>query len=320
MLLLSLLSFFLVPACWAISRETAYSDFIDAAASNGGVIDLTTQTFDLLTASDREWSATIQLTALGNTYKCAPCKQFEPSFKTVAKAWSKVAPKHRDNHFFATLDFANGPEVFRRLGLNSAPFVYTYPAAQGDRVPANGKVDPIPFDFTVSEFDPKSFSEGISRFTPVKIPYKPPTDFKPIVSAIVAILTLSLGYRVALPLLLNRWFWAILSIGSSLIFISGFMFVRIRGNPYVAAGSGGAQWIAPGYQNQFGMEVQVVAFIYGILTFSFLSMTLFVPRLPSKGRQTLAVGIWSGVTVIVFSVLIGFFKLKNGGYPFRLLF
>lgn len=74
MLLLSLLSVFLVPACWAISKDDAYSDFVDAASGNGGIVDLTTQTFDLLTAPDREWSATIQLTALGNQYKCAPCK------------------------------------------------------------------------------------------------------------------------------------------------------------------------------------------------------------------------------------------------------
>lgn len=176
--------------------------------------------------------------------------------------------------------------------------MYTYPAAQGERAPSNGKIDPIPYDFGVSyvssnqyqtrqerayphlrEFDPKSFSEGISRFTPVKIPYRPPTDWKPIISAFIAILTVSLGYRVALPLLLNRWFWAILSIGSSLIFISGIMFVRIRGNPYVAAGSNGAQWIAPGYQNQFGMEVQVVAFI--CMT-SFSALPLLHPLTPKS--------------------------------------
>ena len=39
---------------------------------------------------------------------------------------------------------------------------------------------------------------------------------------------------------------------------SGFMFTRIRGVPYV--GQDGS-WIAGGFQNQFGQEVQVVSMI-----------------------------------------------------------
>ena len=35
------------------------------------------------------------------------------------------------------------------------------------------------------------------------------------------------------------------------------MFVQIRGQPFTANGS----WIAPGYQNQYGQETQVVAAI-----------------------------------------------------------
>lgn len=39
--------------------------------------------------------------------------------------------------------------------------------------------------------------------------------------------------------------------------LGGFMFVRIRGMPY----SDGGNWIAAGYQNQFGQETQVIAMI-----------------------------------------------------------
>lgn len=38
---------------------------------------------------------------------------------------------------------------------------------------------------------------------------------------------------------------------------SGYMFTRIRGTPFTSGGS----WIAPGYQNQYGQETQVVAAI-----------------------------------------------------------
>jgi hypothetical protein len=39
---------------------------------------------------------------------------------------------------------------------------------------------------------------------------------------------------------------------------SGYMFTRIRGAPY--SGPNGA-WIAQGYQNQYGQEVQVIAMV-----------------------------------------------------------
>ena len=67
--------------------------------------------------------------------------------------------------------------------------------------------------------------------------------------------------RFILPILMSRWTWALITIGTSLIMVGGFMFVRIRGMPYVAGGQNGAELISPGFQNQYGIEVQIIAFI-----------------------------------------------------------
>jgi len=58
------------------------------------------------------------------------------------------------------------------------------------------------------------------------------------------------------PVLKSRWSWAFVTIVTSLIMTSGYMFTRIRGVPYVGADGG---WLAGGYQNQFGQEVHVIA-------------------------------------------------------------
>ena len=50
-------------------------------------------------------------------YKMDAFRQFDPSFNAVAKAWSTVSKSERDTHFFATLDFADGQEVFRKVLL-----------------------------------------------------------------------------------------------------------------------------------------------------------------------------------------------------------
>jgi oligosaccharyltransferase complex subunit gamma len=62
-----------------------------------------------------------------------------------------------------------------------------------------------------------------------------------------------------LPLLQSRILWGTTSMILILTFTSGYMWNKIKNAPYVAADqSGKVSWIAGGYQNQLGMESQVV--------------------------------------------------------------
>ena len=58
----------------------------------------------------------------------------------------------------------------------------------------------------------------------------------------------------------------------------------------------------------------------GLLSFSVVALTLLVPALNNPHRQRIGVYLWLGIFVIVFSALVKLFKMKNGGYPFKLLF
>lgn len=118
-----------------------------------------------------------------------------------------------------------------------------------------------------SGFDLEALVEQISRTTPVPIPYSPPPNYSAIITLGIGALSLILAARYLTPILTSRWTWAALVIGGSTIFTSGFMFVRIRGSPWVSNRNGQPQWMAGGYQNQYGMEVQVIA---AICTSSFL--------------------------------------------------
>jgi len=299
----------------AISAEDR---FISQAKANKGLVVLDSKAFEQLTAPDRTWSATIQLTALGSNYRCAPCKAFDPSFSAVAKAWTKAPAESRNQHFFATLDFEQGQEVFKKLQLNSAPVVLTYPAVKGTRRPPNGRVDPITYDFS-NGFEADTLVESINRYMPSPIPYTRPMNWAPVIGGVTFLLVTALAAPLLLPLLQNKWVWAMISVGTSLIMTSGLMFVRIRGNPYVAVGRDGkAEWIASGFQNQFGMETHVVAFIYGMLSLSCLALVVFAPRLTSAWKQKTVIFLWSGIATVVYAVLLSFFRLKNPGYPYRL--
>lgn len=57
-----------------------------------------------------------------------------------------------------------------------------------------------------------------------------------------------------------------------------------------------------------------------MLSFSIIALTVFVPGQLNPAKQRIAVYLWLGMLVVVFSLLIKLFKVKNGGYPFGLLF
>jgi oligosaccharyltransferase complex subunit gamma len=74
----------------------------------------------------------------------------------------------------------------------------------------------------------------------------------------ITFVTVAAPYVV--PIVQNRNVWAAVSLLAVLLFTSGHMFNHIRKVPYVAGdGRGGVSYFAGGFQNQFGMETQVIA-------------------------------------------------------------
>ncbi|KAF8636581.1 hypothetical protein AX17_003392 [Amanita inopinata Kibby_2008] len=297
-----------------VSALSPRQQLIDLAAAGNGIINLDADTFDLLTAPKRNWSASIQLTALDPKRRCGPCREFDSSWNAVAAAWAHIPKEHRDNHFFATVDFDNGHTVFQKLGLASAPVAYVYPPTEGSRVPTNGKTAALKYDFTFG-FTALPLAQYMSKYTPIPIPYKDPIDWSRYLVLSAVALCLVLAARFVAPLLRSRWSWAVGTIVTSLVMTSGFMFTRIRNMPYTG---GNGNWLASGFQNQFGQEVQVIAFIYGLLAASFLMLIVVVPKQTSPLRQKVQVYLWTIIIMIVYSILVSLFRIKNRGYPFKL--
>ncbi|KAH9981279.1 oligosaccharyl transferase subunit OST3/OST6 family [Lactifluus volemus] len=313
-MLLSLFFLLTLPAILLAAKDSTHPKLVKLAAENNGVINLDAKSFDLLVSPNRNWSTSIHFTALDKRRKCGPCREFDPSWKSVAKAWSKVSPSDRDSHFFATLDFDSAQALFQKLGIHSAPVVHNYPAAAGPRKSAKADT-PATLDFT-SGFDAHPLAEQLSNFTPVPIPFRAPINWAMWGTVVFFALSGVLSLRYLAPVLRNRWVWACITILTILVMTSGFMFTRIRGMPNA---SPDGSWVASGFQTQYGQETTVVATLYGLLSACFLMLTLVAPIQTSPTRQRMQVYLWSGIVFVLFSVLVSFFRLKNGGYPFKLL-
>lgn len=168
-----------------------------------------------------------------------------------------------------------------------------------------------------------------------------PLDYVKIVTITTIILGVisffSVAYPYILPIIHNRNLWAALSLITILLFTSGHMFNHIRKVPYVAGdGKGGISYFAGGFSNQFGMETQIVAAMCtfmpsidlagtlialdGVLSFATIALAIKVPRMSDPKMQQAAVFIWAGVMLGMYSFLMSVFRVKNGGYPFHLIF
>jgi hypothetical protein len=139
----------------------------------------------------------------------------------------------------------------------SAPVVSVYPAVEGPRKPASGKTDPAKYDFS-SGFDPAPLAEQLSHHTPIPIPYRAPINWGKIGTTLFFAANFLLFLRFFKPVLTGRLVWIIMTVVPSLAFMGGLMFVQIRASPWQMPNG---QWMAQGYANQFGKEVQMVAII-----------------------------------------------------------
>ncbi|KAF2747196.1 hypothetical protein M011DRAFT_468083 [Sporormia fimetaria CBS 119925] len=300
-----------------------FSDFRTKSLSTGA-LKLDDASYAKLTKSPRDYSVAVLLTALETRFGCTLCREFQPEWDLLSKSWVKGDKDAATRTVFGTLDFVDGKGTFQSLMLQTAPVLLFFPPTTGP----NAKVDAQPqrFDFTSGPQPAERIHDWISRQLPADVA-KPrivrPINYVKIITITTAVLGVITFITVAapyiVPILQNRNLWAALSLIAVLLFTSGHMFNHIRKTPYVAGdGKGGIAYFAGGFSNQFGLESQIVAAVYGVLSFAAISLALKVPRIANAKVQQFAVFLWSAVMLCTYSYLLSIFRMKNGGYTFKL--
>jgi hypothetical protein len=46
-----------------------------------------------------------------------PRSTFDPTYRAVAKSWGRLPKEQREKHLFVSVDYAKGPEIFRKVSL-----------------------------------------------------------------------------------------------------------------------------------------------------------------------------------------------------------
>ncbi|KAG0364676.1 oligosaccharyl transferase subunit ost3/OST6 [Mortierella sp. AD032] len=289
------------------------------ASKNGGIIQLDSLAFEDVMAMPRNYSMIVLFTAISPEFNCAPCQNFDPEYKMVAAGWSKLANKSQ--LFFSVLDFKAGQAVFQKFGMNSAPSVLYFPASKSmSHDPSQDR-----YDFGKSGFQAEPFADWLQARSGIKVKVQRPFDFMglavKILGTFTAVSVITLFARKGSKIFTSKYFWSTISMITIFIMISGHMWNQIRQPPYsVSNRDGRSGIIAQGFQNQFGLETQIIAVLYSLLTATAIGLIAVVPRIENPLGQRTAVWVCMGMFTLTFSVLIQIFRIKNPSYPFTLMF
>ncbi|KAL2756121.1 hypothetical protein ACRALDRAFT_1042809 [Sodiomyces alcalophilus JCM 7366] len=308
---------------WARKSSADRFQKFHAKALSSSPVKLDDATFKSVTLAPRDYTVLVLLTALDPRFGCKLCTEFQPEWDVLAGSWTKGDKEGESRAIFATLDFADGRDTFMSLGLQTAPVLLLYQPTAGNHAVA--VLEPLRYDFTSGPQVAEQVHSWLSRHLPGRPhpPVKRPINWIRWVSSVAIALGFCTGLITAtpyvLPVLQNRNLWAAMSLIAILLFTSGHMFNQIRKIPYVVGnGRGGVTYFAAGFQTQLGIETQVVAVLYAILSFCAISLAVKVPRIANPKQQQVAVLAWAGALFVIHSLLLSVFRIKNGGYPFSL--
>ncbi|RDA95539.1 hypothetical protein CP533_1186 [Ophiocordyceps camponoti-saundersi (nom. inval.)] len=323
--------------------QKRFVEFHDRLQQAAAPVVLNDASFKKLTSAPRDYAVVVLLTAQESRFGCQLCREFQPEWDLTARVWAKGDKAGEARTLFGTLDFADGRDTFISLGLQTAPVLFLYPATHGPH--AVSSRDPKRFDFnsgfvtrremkhagtllTGSLYSPPA-AEQVHAWIVNNLPGRPhptfkrPLNYLRLASSFTILAGLAtIAYNAGpflMPIIQNRQFWAMGTMIAMLLFISGHMFNHIRKVPYVTPSkNGGITFIASGFQNQTGIESQIVAVLCAIMSFCVIALVTRVPRIANRRTQMFTVLSIVTVMTVTNSFMLHIFRMKNAGYPFSM--
>lgn len=320
----------------AISNEKLTSRMI----SDNGIITLTNSNYKRILSTHRDSYIVLFFTATNPGIGCSMCHEFGSDYETITKSWLHDHPQGISTEndscgiFFAIVDFqpSKTNEIFAHYKINNVPRLFILP-------PGN--------DMNNYELLNLPQESGMVRIRTIINDIKRVTGFsnfvlhEPIKVGSILVTALGTGIIVFLvrkytdmvvSVLKFKPLWGIGSVCFILTLISGSMFNKIRGSQYAGMSSDGSHvvyFMERQQQNQFSIETQIVACMYGVLSIALIGLIQLVPKIGEyydacrKGTKSSLAKLFvafllNSIIYIFYCGLTAIFKLKSPDYPFKL--
>ncbi|KAI9294338.1 hypothetical protein K502DRAFT_317116 [Neoconidiobolus thromboides FSU 785] len=273
------------------------------------------KSFNKYINAKRDFSMLVALTVLGERFDCTPCRHLDNNLKLIAKDLEKN--ENKDKLFIASLDYEDATSVFVKYGLTGAPNLFLYTPNEAKTSDPKYQI----YNESHSESSIEEMIEFLNKYLTFKVFYSKPIDYQSLAlkGGIIASLA-TLAYLFAAnvkQLLTSKRLWSAITLVFILSMSSGQMWNSIRQPAYSRMARNGAiQWYASGFQEQYGLESHVIAFIYGIATFAVIYIGRTTPTISNQWLQSLLTIAFLVILVGSILFLMGIFKLKFSLYPF----
>ena len=276
------------------------------------VVMLTQDEFEnLVKPSPRNFAVIVLVTALDASRGCQVCVAVHQEYELLAKSWV-YAENHSDKLFFVLIDvdYGNGIEVIRSLGLVRAPVILHFAANHTKK--------------SFDTFEPKTrgytleiIAKWIEESTGISIKIEQPSEFNKYIVQLIAIFAILvvlvvIGVNNLFIIACNRMLWSFISIGFIMKFISGHVWNSIREPPFSRFNpkTGGKSYIARSTSYQFIAETYLVIFLYSLISLGFVCLN----QASRFKILIMLIGILG--VAFFFSALLFIFEAKNQGYPY----
>lgn len=289
------------------------------------VLKVTDKNYENIFNGQRDYHLVLYLYSTAPQINCLLCNEFRPHYELVANSWYQDHPEGLEDGadvYFLSSEFLESKTLFSALELNNIPKVYHFPPSKSSK--------PNAF---VKEYDEYQFLQGdhsklladyLSHATGHTFNIHVPANYtRIIINAIITFALVLLARKFShhvRGILSSRLLWSSVVFIAILLFTSGYMFVQIKGVPFVnEQPTGKVDYIAGGQQMQLGAETQIVSFIYGILAIATVFLIIKAPSVANPQANFLVVVILSAVVFVAYSAFILVFRMKGMGYPYHLL-
>jgi hypothetical protein len=103
----------------ATSKKTSEERFqlYHSKAISSSPVKLSDGSYRELTATPRDYSVAVLLTAMDSRYGCQLCREFQPEWELLARSWTGGDRRGESRVVFGTLDFGDGRDIFMSVGL-----------------------------------------------------------------------------------------------------------------------------------------------------------------------------------------------------------
>lgn len=291
------------------------------------IIKVTDENYEQLLSGPRDHHIVLFLSTTSSKITCILCNQFKPDFEIVADSYFQDYPDGVNNDelkdvYFMFSDFIDSRNLYGLFELSNIPKVFYFPPSKATSRKAFLKEY---IDYQFFQGDHKQLLASWLQSTTgntfniyIPVNYEK-VAYNAIVTLIVVLLLVKFNGKI-IRFLRSRQLWSGFSLISVLLLTTGYMFNQIRGVPYLREDIQGAgAYFANSQQNQYGVETQILSFVYGALSLFFVILLKKLPELKNDQVRFIAVAIVSLLILVFYSLLLGIFGLKGSGYPYKLL-